>query len=145
MSCNIIFSWVEIINLMLPEMRKPSETYFLNLPNGSGICILGAGFRKKWWAYWKRSLEKDILGTSKIKTKIRVNLALQFWQKWKEKSGQRVEGLESKGHLWSTEGILKTWRCDYLFNTPWAHLRVSQMNLALFLTFSYNSLGLIEG
>lgn len=69
MDSNVIFSWVEIINSMLPEIRKPSETYFLNPPGGSGICILDTGFRKKLWAWWKRSLEEGCLWNLKNKNK----------------------------------------------------------------------------
>ena len=49
---------------MLPEIRKPSETYFLNLLDGSDICILDASFRKKLWARWKDHLRKAVFGTS---------------------------------------------------------------------------------
>lgn len=146
MGSNIIFSWVEIINSMLPEMRKPSEIYFFE--PAWWICILDAGFRKKLWAWWKRSLKKPIFGTLNIKTKIRPNLTLQFWQKWKWEIrwGSWGPGIWRTMGQWRLTGsVLKTWRRDYQFNTPWARLWLSQMTLALLLTFPHNSLGLIQG
>lgn len=68
---------------MLPEIRKPSETYFLNVADGSGIHILDASFRKKFWAWWKRSLEEGCVWNIITKTKIRAILTLPMGQRWK--------------------------------------------------------------
>ena len=151
MDSSIIFSWVEIINPMLPEIRKPSETYFLNLLDGSDICILDASFRKKLWAWWKRSLEEGCIWNIITKTKIRANMTLQFWQKWKweTRSGtadwNRTEeecgaAMISWRHPEGLEAALS-------FSTSWAHFCLPRMYLASVLALLRNqasSLGLIQ-
>lgn len=54
---------------MLPEMRKPSETYFLNLPNGSGICILDASFQEEIIGLVEKNLEEGCIRNIKNKNK----------------------------------------------------------------------------
>lgn len=96
---------------MLPEIRKPSETYFLTLPDGPGICILEVSFRKKLRACWKRSLEEGCVWKNITKTKIRANLTSEFSQKWEIRLG--ATGLELEG-AWGSDGQPKaSWRCDY--------------------------------
>ena len=151
MDSSIIFSWVEIINPMLPEIRKPSETYFLNLIDGSGICILDASFRKKLWAWWKRPLEEACIWNIITKTKIRANLTLQFWQKWKweTRSGTADWNLteEEHGATMISQRHPEGLEAGLSFSTFWAHFCLPLMDLALVLALPRNqasSLGLIQ-
>lgn len=151
MDSSIIFSWVEIINPMLPEIRKPSETYFLNLLDGSGICILDASFRKKLWAWWKRPLEEACIWNIITKTKIRANLTLQFWQKWKweTRSGTADWNLteEEHGATMISQRHPEGLEAGLSFSTFWAHFCLPLMDLALVLALPRNqasSLGLIQ-
>jgi len=151
MDSSIIFSWVEIINPMLPEIRKPSETYFLNLLDGSGICILDPSFRKKLWAWWKRPLEEACIWNIITKTKIRANLTLQFWQKWKweTRSGTADWNLteEEHGATMISQRHPEGLEAGLSFSTFWAHFCLPLMDLALVLALPCNqasSLGLIQ-